>query len=79
MGLTGMHLWIAIDATADSIEVTPTQNPLIVLMPMHCCKDVDPSSNMGDHGIDQYLVTLYLYKVQFNDVSPPLMFCTCNV
>ena len=50
------------NGTADFVEVAPTRNPLSPHGYAQLQQRVDPSSNMGDHGIDQYLETLYFVQ-----------------
>lgn len=50
------------DATADFVEVAPTRNPLSPYAYTQLQECVNPFSTMGDHGIDQYVETLYFVQ-----------------
>jgi len=50
------------DATADFVEFTPILSPLSPYAHTQLQERVNPFSNMGDHGIDQYVETLYFVQ-----------------
>lgn len=69
--------WIApldCDATADFVEVAPTRNPFSPYAYTQLQERVNPFSNMGDHGIDQYVETVFCTNCYLMDASSILIY-----